>query len=105
MWVLLTNDIEVLTRSTKREVVRPSDVQVVHAGVPSEGGGETSGTPESREPKLVRIDGSEEFSHLFGYYLRIPNSAAIAYGDVIQQCDCKSDCASPQNLTDRRHTC
>ena len=29
----------------------------------------------AREPKLVRIEGSEEFADLFGYYLRIPTSA------------------------------
>ena len=86
LWVLLTNDIEVLTRGTQRQVVRSSDVQVVQAG----GGGQGQ-QPESedgaREPKLVRIEGSEDFADLFGYYLRIPTSATVAYGDVIQQCE------------------
>lgn len=87
MWVLLTDDIEVLTQSTKREVVRTSDVQVVQAGQPGVEPSEAPPGAEPREPKLVRIEGSAEFAHLFGYYLRIPNSATIAYGDVIQQCD------------------
>ena len=86
LWVLLTNDIEVLTRGTQRQVVRSSDVRVVQAG-----GGDQGQQPESedgaRQPKLVRIEGSEEFADLFGYYLRIPTSATAAYGDVIQQCD------------------
>lgn len=87
LWVLLTDDIHVLSQGTQRQVVRASDVQVVHAG----GSGpvdtaETEATP-GREPKLVRIEGSEEFSDLSGHYLRIPTTASIAYGDVIQQCE------------------
>jgi hypothetical protein len=87
LWVLFTGDIEVLTQGTQRQVVRASDVQVVHAG----GGGPTSSTEAEGapglEPKLVRIEGIEDFAHLSGYYLRIPTSASIAYGDVIQQCE------------------
>jgi hypothetical protein len=89
LWVLLTDDIEVLTQGTQRQIVRASDVQVVHAGGAGPAGsaeGEVEGAP-GREAKLVRIEGTEEFAHLFGYYLRIPNSASIAYGDVIQQCE------------------
>ena len=87
LWVLLTDDIQVLAQGTQRQVVRPSDVQVVHAGWSSAGSRtEVEGAP-GREPKLVRIDASEEFVDLSGYYLRIPTPAATAYGDVIQQCD------------------
>ena len=88
LWVLLSDEIEVLTRDARRDVVRPSDVRVVQAG--GSGGGSAQ-EPESldgqREPKLIRIEGSLEFTELFGYYLRIPRSAAVAYGDVIQQCE------------------
>jgi molecular chaperone HtpG len=87
LWVLLTDDIHVLTQGTQRQVVRASDVQVVHAGGsgPADSA-EAEGAP-GREPKLVRIEGSEEFSHLSGHYLRIPTTASDAYGDVIQQCE------------------
>jgi hypothetical protein len=85
MWILLTDDIEVLTRQSQRQVVTSSDVQVVQAGTPS-------ASPEAqpapgREPKLVRIEGAQEFAALFGYYLRVPTSAYVAYGDIIQECD------------------
>lgn len=87
LWVLLTDDIQVLTQGTQRHIVRPSDVQVIHAGGSSAGGcREAEGAP-GREPKIVRIEASDEFSHLSGHYLRIPTPAATAYGDVIQQCD------------------
>jgi hypothetical protein len=86
-WVLLTEDIEVLTQGTQRQVVRSSDVHVVHAGGSSTDSVDESEAALGREPKLVRIEGTEEFLQLSGHYLRIPNSAAIAYGDVIQQCE------------------
>lgn len=86
LWVLLTRDIETVARGTQRQVVRSTDVQTVHAGSSSQ---EQSPLLEdrSRKPKLVHIVGSEEFSELSGYYLRIPASATAAYGDVIVQCE------------------
>lgn len=86
LWVLLTDDIHVLTQGTQRQIVRSSDVQVVHAGGTVIGHAELEGASGS-EPKLVRIEGSDDFTDLSGYYLRIPTPAATAYGDVIQQCD------------------
>ena len=95
LWLLLTDDIEVLTRQTQRQVVRSADVEVVIAGRSTQPDDrerrEADGAAgEPREPKLVRIEGSEEFRELFGYYLRIPSSATSAYGDVIQQADSRA---------------
>ena len=86
LWVLLTDDIETVTRGTQRQIVRTADVQVIRAGSGSIG---QPLQPEdvARKPKLVRIVGADEFSYLLGYYLRIPESAVAAYGDVIQQCE------------------
>jgi hypothetical protein len=85
MWILLTDDIEVLTRQSQRQVVTSSDVQVVQAGATSP---PAEAQPAAdREPKLVRIVGAQEFAALFGYYLRVPTSAYVAYGDIIQECD------------------
>lgn len=89
LWVLVTQDIEVYRRAAQRQVVRQSDVQVVqtgHSSTVSE-----SASDAHRKPKLVKIEGTDEFVELSGYYLRIPNRASEAYGDVIQQCD--SRCA------------
>jgi hypothetical protein len=93
LWVLVTDDVEVLRRGTQREVVTESDVHVVRVGGLTTSGGSVSGVPadqaplEGRIPKLVRIEGVEEFTELTGYYLRIPKTASEAYGDVIQQCE------------------
>jgi hypothetical protein len=89
LWVLMTDDIEVLRRGTQREVVTQDDVQVIRAG----GGGSAGpalgnqAPPGGKIPKLVRIEGAEEFASLTGYYLQIPKTASEAYGDVIQQCE------------------
>lgn len=89
LWLLVPQDIEVHRRATQRQVVRRSDVQIVQAGQSSVAS--ESETNADRKPKIVKIEGTDEFAELSGYYLRIPNRASKAYGDVIQQCD--SRCA------------
>ena len=82
-WVLLTDDIAVIDRAVRRQVVTASDVQVVSAS-PELGAAQQSISDEEKEPKLVRIvEAGTDFRGLDGYYLRVPNSAAEAYGDVI----------------------
>jgi molecular chaperone HtpG len=96
LWILATGDVEVVQRGTQREVVRQSDVHVIRVGgggVVAASANAADGVPEDQQPhqgripKLVRIDGVEEFAALSGYYLRIPKTAANVYGDVIQQCE------------------
>jgi hypothetical protein len=85
LWVLLKDDIQTVSRQSQRQVVRTTDVQTVHAG---RGGGPA---PEQlvapRKSKLLRIVGDEAFSEILGYYIRIPDGAAVAFGDVIKECD------------------
>ena len=88
LWVLLSKDIDVQRRAAQRQIVTRSDVQVVRTG---ESDASVAQVDQQRRPKLIKIEGSDEFSALSGYYLRIPNRASDAYGDVIQQCD--SRCA------------
>ena len=93
LWVLSTGDVEVLRRGTQRQVVRQADVHVITVGGGGGSAGSGGGVPANQQPqagripKLVRIEGVEEFVALTGYYLRIPKTAAEAYGDVIQQCE------------------
>ena len=89
LWVLLSKDIDVQRRAAQRQVVTRSDVQVVRTGASDLSVAQVD--QQQRRPKLIKIEGSDEFSSLSGYYLRIPNRASDAYGDVIQQCD--SRCA------------
>ena len=86
-WVLLTDDIAVVNRAVRREVVRAGDVRVVTAS-PGLGPIQPDPNDEGIEPKLVNIVGAgDDFIGLDGYYLRIPNSASEAYGDVIVASD------------------
>ena len=86
-WVLLTDDIAVIKRAVRRQIVTASDVRVITATSGNEAVQPQKGDPGA-EPKLVRIiGGGEEFTRLDGYYLRIPNSATQAYGDVIMASD------------------
>ena len=82
-WVLLPDEIAVVNRAVRREVVRAGDIRVVTVSpgvVPIQ----SSPNEEVAEPKLVRIVGAgDDFAGLDGYYLRVPNSASVAYGDVI----------------------
>ena len=85
-WILLSDDIAVVSRAVRRQVVTAADVQVVVAS-PKEEDPLPTGNISGTQPKLVKIEGGNEFESLEGYYLRIPNSASEAYGDVIVDSD------------------
>ena len=85
-WILLRDDIAVVSRAVRRQVVTAADVQVVVASH-KEGDSLPTGNNRGTQPKLVKIEGGDEFESLEGYYLRIPNSASEAYGDVIVDSD------------------
>ena len=81
-WILLTGDIAVVDRSVRHQVVTVSDIHVVTTS-PESGSPPLYAEERGTQPKLVKIESGEEFRDLEGYYLRVPNSASEAYGDVI----------------------
>ena len=85
-WVLLTGDIAVVNRTARPQVVTASDIQVI-AISPDEGAQAPDAGDVSAEPKVVKIEGGEDFGEHDGYYLRVPNGAASAFGDLIVDCD------------------
>ena len=84
-WLLLKDDIGVVRKGGQRQVFTRSDVQVVTVG----GGG--SSPPELREenriPRILHIVDNQGTTGLGGYYIRLPNSAYKAYGDLFHECD------------------
>ena len=85
-WILLTGDIAVVNRTARPQVVTASDIQVIT--ISPEAGAQSPDSRDVRaEPKLVKIEGGEDFGEHNGYYLRIPNGATSAFGDVIVDCD------------------
>ncbi|MDC0935216.1 ATP-binding protein [Pirellulales bacterium] len=84
LWVIMRNDVYTVARASKKESVNRTDVHTINVG----GGGSsapTSGKPITEKPKLLHITGTDEFADILGYYLRIPDSATAAFGEVIRQ--------------------
>jgi molecular chaperone HtpG len=84
LWVLLKDDIGVVRKGGQRHVFRPSDVQVVTVGG-SPGQAEPSSGRSA--PRLLRIIDDQGTTDLAGHYIRIPDSAYLAYGDLLPECD------------------
>lgn len=85
LWVLVKDEIHTVSRSAKRQVVRSSDVHTITAGTGGGGGTAAQNSPLVTKPKLLHIQGDAEFSDILGYYIRVPDSATAAFGDVIKQ--------------------
>ena len=79
-------DIAVVNRAPRPQVVTVSDIQVVTTS-PDDGEQFPDAGNTSAEPKLVKIEGGQDFGELDGYYLRVPNGASAAFGDLIVDCD------------------
>ena len=84
LWVLVKDDIGEVHRGGKREVVTSSDIQMVNV---SGGHGETEPSPKNPKPRLLHFVDDKGSTVISGFYIRIPESAFIAYGDLLQSCD------------------
>ena len=87
LWVLVKDDIHTVSRTAKRQVVRRSDVHTITAGGGGSSANQQDEQPLVKNPKLLYIQGDAEFAEILGYYLRIPDPATKAFGDVIKQYD------------------
>ena len=85
LWVLLKDDIGVVHKGGKREVVSRQDVQVVNVG-----GGQPQPArqgEQKQKPRLLHIVDEGGQTGLSGYYVRLPDMAFRAYGDLLPECD------------------
>ncbi len=83
LWILLKDDISIMRKSGHRQVVKRSDVQIVNAK-------DKQNQPESRTdepPRLVHIIDRQGKMKLDGFYIRLPDLAFNAYGDLLPECD------------------
>lgn len=85
LWILLKGDIGVVRKGGQRQIVTRSDVQVVNVG----GGDESVTEPQADEtyPRIMHIIDEEGTTTLAGFYIRLPNSAFRAYGDLLPECE------------------
>jgi molecular chaperone HtpG len=85
LWILLKDDIGVVRKGGQREVVSRSDVQVVNVG----GGQPQPGQQGAgnQKPRLLHIIDDSMKTGLGGYYIRLPETAFRAYGDLLADCE------------------
>ena len=83
LWVLVKDDIGVVRRGGQRQVVTSKDVTVVN--VADQESPATSA--ENPRHRLLLIVDEEAVTGLAGYYIRLPDWAFDAYGDLLAACD------------------
>ena len=84
LWVLVKDDIGEVRKGALRQVVTRSDIQMVNI---SGGHGESTPQPQKRKPRILRIVDETGGTGLAGYYIRVPDTAFAAYGDLLQSCE------------------
>lgn len=82
IWVLIKDDIGVVHRPGQPEVVTQKDVKVVNVG-----GEQPQEHVENQKHRLLRIIDEGHKTNLDGYYIRLPEKAFDAYGDLLPDCD------------------
>ena len=84
LWVLVKDDIGEIRKGALRQIVTRSDIQLVNVS----GGQEESAPPAQKSnPRILRIVDESEGTGLAGYYIRVPDTAFAAYGDLLQSCE------------------
>lgn len=83
LWVLVKDDIGVVKRGGQRQVVTRQDVTVVNVT----GQQPQVDVQEDRRHRLLQIVDEDGTLGLAGYYIRLPNSAYDAYGDLVAGCE------------------
>ena len=73
-----------ILKGGQRDVVTRSDIQTVTIG-----GGQKNATltTESPNPRLLCIVDRDDAMGLANYYIRVPDAAYKAYGDLLQSCE------------------
>jgi molecular chaperone HtpG len=84
LWILLKDDIGIVRKGGQRQVVTRSDVQVVNVG-----GGQSQPDPQPGKPnpRILHIIDQQGATGLGGFYLRLPDMAFSAYGDLLPECE------------------
>src|SRR5262249_4298819 len=86
LWILLKDDIGVVRKGGQRQVVTRSDVHIVNVGG---GQGQPPPKPEPGKPypRILNIVDEQGTTGLAGFYVRLPDMAFRAYGDLLPECE------------------
>ena len=87
LWILLKDDIGVVRQGGRREVFTRSDVQVVDVGGSDREQGEVEPGTDRSHPRILNIVDDQGTTGLTGYYIRLPDTAFRAYGDLLPECE------------------
>jgi molecular chaperone HtpG len=82
LWVLVKDDVGVIRRGGQRQVVTQQDVAVVN--VASQ---DTVQMEAQRPYRLLLIVDEDARTNLSGHYIRVPDRAFNAFGDLVLECD------------------
>ena len=83
-WILLKDDVGIVRKGGQRQIVTCSDVQVFNVG----GQHRSNAQPvEIRKPRILHVVDESAQTGLGGYYIRLPDPAFRAYGDLLAECD------------------
>ena len=83
LWILVKDDIGEIRRGTQRQVVTRSDVRTVNVSADQ---ADSAPPVETPNPRILRILDEGGVTDLAGYYIRVPDMAFRAYGDLLQAC-------------------
>ncbi len=84
-WLLLKDDIGIVRKGGQRQVVTRSDVHVVTVG----GAAQQQVDPPAGKspPRLLQVVDDQTDTGIGGYYIRLPDGAFMAYGDLLPECE------------------
>jgi molecular chaperone HtpG len=85
LWVLLKDDIGVVRKGGQRQVISRSDVRVITVGAAEEDRSPSREGPQ--RPRILQIIDELSTTGIEGYYIRLPDGAFAAYGDLLPECD------------------
>lgn len=85
LWILLKDDIGTIRKGGQRQIVTRSDVQVINVA-----GGQAQPNEqaaENKKPRILHIVDDAGQTELGGFYIRLPETAFKAYGDLLPECE------------------
>ena len=85
LWVLVKDDIGIVRKGGQRQVVTRQDVAVVN--VTGQQPKAQAQANEHGKHRLLQIVDDDGTTGLRGYYIRLPDRAYNAYGDLVAGCD------------------
>ena len=87
LWVLFKDDIGVLYKGGRRHIVTRTDVQVVNVGGDGDDQAAAEHPLDNQFPRILHIVDDQGTTSLAGYYIRLPDRAFNAYGDLLPECE------------------